>query len=83
MAFTFAVTRVVQGVGDTVMAYGTYNSASVTTGSIITGLNSVTTYKTEPATKTASATSTVAAGTITLSGLATSDTGNWVAFADK
>jgi len=83
MAFTSVVTRVVPGVGDMIMAYGTYNSAGVTTGTIDTTLGDAVVYWTEPSTVRNGATSAEAAGVITLASLTSGDTGRWCAFRKK
>lgn len=85
MAFTYTRTKVVNLGNGCKIAFGTWDSASVTTGDIPTGLRNILfssiTNKTGVRASTA-IDDTTTAGTMTPSGLTSNDAGQWFAIGN-
>lgn len=68
-------------IGDVAIVFGTFDAASATSGSIVTGLSQI--YYCEIRNKTTAGAGlvddTTTDGTMAISGLTTSDTGEWMA----
>ena len=78
MAFSY--TQNVTDVSGVKYATGTYNAASVTTGTIVTGLDSIIYASFSPTSASPGGyISSTASGNITLTGLTSSQTGFWEA----
>lgn len=82
MAFSYAQTRRTV-IGNIRLVTGTWNAASVTSGNIVTGLNSI--YFSDTVNKVsendnAKIDDSTTAGTMAITGVTSNDTGTWIAF---